>query len=154
MALIRGRAWALAGAVAGIAVAVDQATKQLVVNQVARGGVVDLVLGFRIANVRNDGVAFGLLSGSKASAVVLTVAALVVLLGYFALRWQTRRLWLAAGLVAGGAAGNLADRVRGGGVIDFFDPPLWPAFNVADAAIVCGVVLLVLVVSAPKSERA
>ena len=47
--------------------------------------------------------------------------------------------------------GNLADRVRIGAVIDFVDPPFWPAFNLADAAIVAGVALLVLVLSTPET---
>ena len=47
-------------------------------------------------------------------------------------------LWLPVGLLLGGALGNLADRARGGGVIDFIDPILWPVFNLADAAIVVG----------------
>ena len=55
-------------------------------------------------------------------------------------------LWLAAGLLVGGALGNLADRVRDGAVIDFIDLPLWPTFNLADLAIVAGVFLLVLAV--------
>jgi signal peptidase II len=53
-------------------------------------------------------------------------------------------MWVAAGLVAGGAIGNLIDRVRAGQVTDFLDIGSWPAFNLADVAITCGVVLLAL----------
>ena len=54
---------------------------------------------------------------------------------------------VAMGLVLGGALGNLTDRVfrsNGGAVIDFIDPQWWPIFNVADAAISCGIVLLLI----------
>jgi signal peptidase II len=47
-------------------------------------------------------------------------------------------------MLAGGALGNLADRIRDGAVTDFIDPPLWPAFNFADISITLGVVILVL----------
>jgi signal peptidase II len=53
-------------------------------------------------------------------------------------------MWLAVGLLAGGALGNLADRVRADAVTDYLDPPLWPAFNLADVAITVGALALVL----------
>ena len=52
--------------------------------------------------------------------------------------------------MVGGALGNVADRIRIGAAIDFIDPPLWPAFNVADIAIVVGVALLVYALLAPE----
>ena len=69
---------------------------------------------------------------------------------WFALDPQRPGLWLAVGLLAGGALGNLADRVRAGAVTDFIDPPLWPTFNLADVAITLGA--LVLVVASLGSE--
>ena len=51
-------------------------------------------------------------------------------------------VWLPAALLIGGALGNLADRVRDGAVTDFISLPLWPTFNLADLAIVVGVLLL------------
>ena len=51
-------------------------------------------------------------------------------------------MWIAVGLVGGGALGNLIDRVRAGEVTDFIDLPRWPPFNLADVAIVAGVILL------------
>jgi signal peptidase II len=55
-------------------------------------------------------------------------------------------LWLPVGMLVGGALGNLADRAREGAVIDFIDPVAWPAFNLADASIVLGVLTLLYVV--------
>jgi signal peptidase II len=60
---------------------------------------------------------------------------------------------LATGLLAGGAVGNLIDRVRRGSVVDFIDFPGWPAFNLADAAITIGAVLLALILLSPKDQR-
>jgi signal peptidase II len=70
--------------------------------------------------------------------------ALTLLLSWFARDPARPGLWPAVGLLAGGALGNLADRVRDGAVIDFLDPPNWPAFNLADVAITFGVALLLL----------
>lgn len=53
-------------------------------------------------------------------------------------------IWIPAGLLIGGAIGNLADRVRQGSVTDFIDLPLWPTFNLADVAITAGVLALLL----------
>ncbi len=54
-------------------------------------------------------------------------------------------MWVATGLLAGGAFGNLADRVRAGAVTDFIELPHWPPFNLADMSITAGVILLVLI---------
>ena len=63
-------------------------------------------------------------------------------------------MWLPTGLLIGGAAGNLIDRAREGAVTDFVDLPLWPAFNVADAAITIGVLTLLYVLEGPPSRGA
>ena len=146
-------AWARVIAVAGVIVAVDQFTKQLVVDHVDAGRPVELIFGFEISNVRNSGIAFGLLGGSSDALVLaLTLGALALLLGYFAGHADRPELWLPVGLVVGGALGNLADRVRIGAAIDFLDPPLWPAFNLADVAIVAGVGLFVLMLLEPEGQ--
>jgi signal peptidase II len=132
----------MATALTGAVVALDQVTKQIAASSVGRGDSVSVALGVEISNVRNKGVAFGLLGGGETLVLVLTLGALALLMTYFVLHAGRRELWIAVGLVAGGALGNLADRVRAGAVIDFLDPPLWPAFNVADAAIVVGVAVL------------
>jgi signal peptidase II len=148
-------AWARAVAVAGLIVAADQITKQLVVDHVEPARPVELIFGFEISNVRNSGIAFGLLGGSSDAVVLaLTLGALALLLAYFAAHANRPELWLPVGLVVGGALGNLADRVRIGAAIDFLDPPLWPAFNLADVAIVAGVGLFVALLLGPEGDRA
>ena len=144
------RAWRLAGATAAVVVAVDQILKQLVVSSLARGESRDVFFGIDLTYVRNKGVAFGALGGGGGLVVALTVAALGLLTLYFALNARRPMLWLPAGAVAGGALGNLADRARDGAVIDYLDPILWPAFNLADAAIVVGILGLLYVIEGPK----
>src|SRR5262249_30886409 len=90
----------------------------------------------------NQGVAFGLARGSGAALVVFALLALGFV-GFLLARDPTRPgMWVAVGLVSGGAIGNLADRVRAGPVTDYIAIGSWPPFNLADAAITTGVVLL------------
>ena len=77
--------------------------------------------------------------------LVVTFAALALLLAYFARHADRPLLWLPTGLLLGGALGNLIDRIHQGYVTDFIHLPHWPAFNVADMCITGGVVALVLV---------
>ncbi len=137
---------AAALATAGLVVVVDQATKQLAVSRIERGGQVDVFFGLELTNTRNTGVAFGALEGDGALVAILIGLSLALLLGYFAFHRERPWLWLPVGLLLGGALGNLADRARSGAVIDFIDPVAWPAFNVADSCIVIGVVALLYVV--------
>jgi signal peptidase II len=135
-------AWARAALVVLGVVAVDQVSKAIVVDQIPRGDRRAVLPGVELVHVRNRGIAFGLLDGRSIALTVLTVAALALLVGYFALHTNRPLLWLATGLLLGGALGNLLDRVRDDAVTDFIDLPLWPAFNVADMAITAGVLVL------------
>ncbi len=126
-------------------VALDQASKAVVSASLDTGERTGSLLGFRIAHTENPGVAFGFLGGGGAPLVAITAIALGFVLVWFWRDPSRPGLWLAAGLVAGGAIGNLIDRVRIGAVTDFIDPPLWPTFNVADIAITCGALIIVLV---------
>ncbi|HEX8742544.1 MAG TPA: signal peptidase II [Thermoleophilaceae bacterium] len=144
------RAWRLAAATAALVVAADQALKQLVVGSIARGESRDVFFGIDLTYVRNEGVAFGALGDGGTLVVLLTAAALGLLTLYFAFNARRPMLWLPAGAVAGGALGNLADRARDGAVIDYVDPVLWPAFNLADAAIVLGILGLLYVIEGPR----
>jgi signal peptidase II len=135
--------WFRAIALASFVLVIDQATKQFAVAQFGDGDV-GIGLGFQLVDVRNEGVAFGLFGGGEALVIVITMAALALVAGYFALDPARPGLWVGIGLLTGGALGNLADRLRDGSVIDFFDPPGWPTFNVADVAIVAGIATIVL----------
>jgi signal peptidase II len=128
-----------------VVVALDQVSKLIADSSLRRGESVNVFLGLDFTNTRNRGVAFEALDGRGAVVGVLIVLALVLLIGFFAVNANRRWLWLPVGMLLGGALGNLIDRVRVGAVIDFIDPVAWPAFNVADAAIVCGVAVLLYV---------
>ncbi len=111
---------------------------------------------FNLSLVFNRGAAFGMFPGNAVLFMVLAACAVAGILAY-AWRTKPRGLQAAAlGCIAGGAAGNLLDRIRHGHVIDFLDfywrTWHWPAFNVADAALCTGSGLLVLwALKAPKN---
>jgi signal peptidase II len=140
-------------AACGGVVAIDQGTKALATSLVSRGERVEVLPFLAFENVRNQGVAFGI--GGDISAVFIgaTIVLLVGFLVYLTTRGRTGWLvWMPAALLLGGALGNLADRVRDGAVTDFIDLPLWPTFNLADVAIVVGVLLLLLDVERSSTQ--
>ena len=145
--------WARAGATLGVVVAVDQATKGAVTHSLDRGESVNVFFGLDLTNTRNTGVAFGALQGSGVLVAVLIAAVVVLLVGYFVRNAGRPLLWLPVGMLLGGAAGNLVDRLRVGAVIDFIDPVAWPAFNVADSCIVVGVGVLLYVLEGRPEDR-
>jgi signal peptidase II len=148
----RAGGWArLLGALV-VVVGLDQLTKQIAVSAVDRGDSVNVFLGLDITNTRNSGVAFGALQGKSGIVAVLIACSLLALVAYFALNAARPWLWLPAGLLLGGAIGNLIDRAHEGAVIDFVDPIAWPAFNLADACIVAGVLALLYVVELRPGE--
>jgi signal peptidase II len=139
-----------AALVAGATVALDQVVKALVRSGLAVGERVDVIPGVHLEHVLNDGVAFGFFSGGGWVLVAVGVVALAALLAFFATHLRQPLAWLPTGLLIGGAAGNLIDRLRAGAVTDFVKLPHWPAFNLADAAITIGVVVLVYVLEGPS----
>ena len=150
--MTRRRAIVRALLVAVAVVVADQATKAIVRGSIGRGERVDLVAGFHLVNTRNSGVAFGFFSGGGILVGALAGLALVALVAFFATHADRPLVWLPTGLLIGGAAGNLIDRAAEGSVTDFIDPPWWPAFNVADAAITIGVLALLYVLEGPPSR--
>jgi signal peptidase II len=149
---VAARGWARVIATVGVVVALDQVTKQIAASEIERGEQVNVFLGLDLTNARNTGVAFGALEGGGLLIGLLIGAALALLVGYFALHADQPWLWLPVGTLLGGALGNLADRARAGAVIDFIDPIAWPAFNLADTAIVLGVLGLLYVIEGPPGR--
>jgi signal peptidase II len=137
------RAWCLAGALCGLVLAVDQAAKAAIEDRLVPGEQVDLLGPLGLTLSHNTGVAFGLAGGAGVRLVLVTLLALGVVAYLFARNPTRPGMWVASGLLAGGALGNLADRIRADAVTDFVDLPPWPPFNLADVAITAGVVLLV-----------
>jgi signal peptidase II len=137
--------WTGLGLVAVAAACADQLTKVIVSGRLDLGDAVEVVGPFTIHHVRNTGIAFGLFSDSTSVVIALTAVAIGALLVFFARSGARHPLLpVAVGLVLGGSASNLADRLRLGYVTDFLDLDYWPAFNLADTFIVVGVGLLFL----------
>jgi signal peptidase II len=145
----RGRRAVVALVIAAVVLLFDQWTKALVQSDLGpgSGGGTASVIGdwFLIEYAQNRGVAFGALARLPDVAMVLPAAILAGVIVY-AVRRRFLGGWLiaGAGLVVGGAVGNLLDRLRWGYVIDFVAIGPWPNFNIADAAISTGVLCLVL----------
>ncbi|HWY17406.1 MAG TPA: signal peptidase II [Solirubrobacteraceae bacterium] len=145
-------AYARAGLVLVAVLILDQLTKRLVARSIAPGERIAVIPGLHLVHTRNRGVAFGLAAGSQTLLALLVGLVLLGLLAYFATHTQRPLIWLATGLLLGGALGNLLDRIRTGSVVDFVQLPLgWPPFNLADASIVLGVALLLFAI---ESHRA
>lgn len=139
------RAWALAGALAALVLIADQAAKAAIEAHLVPGEYVGVLGPLDLTLAHNRGVAFGLAGGAGVPLILITLLALSVV-GYLFARDPTRSgMWVAAGLLAGGAVGNLADRVRVGEVTDFVAISSWPPFNLADVAITFGVLALVYI---------
>jgi signal peptidase II len=132
-------------AACGAVVAIDQGTKAFAISQLMSGERVEVLPVLAFERTSNSGVAFGLAGGVSSLLIGASLVVLVGVLIFLALRDDSvPAVWLPAALLVGGALGNLADRVRDGAVTDFIDLPLWPTFNLADVAIVAGVILLLL----------
>lgn len=127
---------------AALVLAADQATKGLVRAQLAEGEAWpsrDALLA--ISHVENSGAAFGMLQGTGPFLLAANVVGVAAVFAFLLVTPAIKRLYLAAlSLILGGAAGNLVDRLAKGTVTDFIDPTHYPAFNLADSAIVCGVI--------------
>lgn len=104
---------------------------------------VPIIGGLRLELGHNSGIAFGALRDLPTAWLVAAVTCLVVALTVAVVRGAFPIPWPAAGLLLGGALANLIDRTADGAVTDFIDPARWPAFNLADAAITCGVILMI-----------
>ena len=141
--MIRNPGYGRAAIVAIVALALDQLTKALVRGGLEPGERVDLIAGVDLVRVSNRGIAFGLLDDAGSLVLVLAAVAFAALLGVFLAASDRRGLWLPIGLLAGGAVGNLIDRIHEGAVTDFVDIGPWPSFNLADVEITLGVVILV-----------
>ena len=141
----------LVAAVAVTVLVADQLTKWWAINRLSGGDIVDVIGSLRFNLFYNTGVAFSLGSGDGIGPWISVLAIGVVVAVSFGATSRHRLGAVASGLISGGAIGNLLDRAfRGddgflhGAVIDFIDLQWWPVFNIADAAIVVGAILLVV----------
>jgi signal peptidase II len=132
-------------AVALVVFVADQGTKSLVEGSMRIGQSIVLVPGFlNLTYIKNAGGAFGILGGSRALLLAGSAVAVLVVLWMLLSGKPSRLATLGCGLILGGAAGNLLDRLGSGEVTDYVHFSFWYIFNAADAAIVIGVGLLLL----------
>jgi signal peptidase II len=154
----------LLGVAAAIVVlAADQASKWWILNGIRLPEIGQIVLlpVLNLTFVRNYGVTFGLLTGFGQWSYLLLAAvalAVVIALGVWLRRAESQLVATALGAIVGGALSNVVDRLRFGYVVDFIHAHLggwsWYVFNLADAAIVCGVAALVLDGLLPRARQA
>jgi signal peptidase II len=130
----------------------DQGIKSIVEDSMRVGESITLITGFlSLTYIKNDGGAFGILGGSQIILLVGSAVAVVVVFWMLLSGRPSTLTMLGCGLILGGAAGNLLDRLSSGEVTDYIHFSFWYIFNAADAAIVVGVGLLLL--SALRPER-
>lgn len=127
-------------------VLLDQLSKFYIRQLLSPGGSVALIKGILyLTHVQNKGAAFGLLAGRQSLFILITIISIFLIIFYYFRARESYYIFnLALGLELGGAIGNLVDRLWFGRVTDFINFRVWPVFNVADAAIVLGVCLLIL----------
>jgi signal peptidase II len=149
---------ALTALIAVAIVVADQATKHWALNALGDGRTIDIVGSLRFNLAFNTGMAFA--KGQGIGPIIAVVGVIVVAYLLVGLRRDTKPGAVFVGMVAGGAAGNIVDRLfRGegwlrGAVVDFIDLQWWPIFNIADAAIVLGAGALVVASLAPEKPSA
>ena len=138
---------------AALIYAADQVTKALVVANLAHGERVPIIgETVQLWHLRNTGAAFSILPGAVWLFIPITIVALGMVI-YFHRQFRHRGAWIHVilGAILAGSLGNLTDRVRWGYVVDFVSVGIgdlrWPAFNVADPAVVGGIALLVIYLS-------
>ncbi len=128
-------------------IVIDQVTKAVIRTHLALGESLFEVSPIRILRVNNTGSAFGLFDGQTLFLIIGSIVAIGVMAYFYRHLAAVGPLFrLSLGMQLGGAASNLADRIRDGHVTDFVDFRVWPVFNAADAAITVGIVLLVVLI--------
>jgi signal peptidase II len=143
----------LALSLAGLVIVLDIQTKQWASETLLlyRPSYINSWLNWTLAH--NYGAAFSMLSDAGGwqrwfFTILASAVTLVLLVWLFRLKQDEWRTGLSLGLIIGGAVGNLIDRIRLGYVVDFIDVYYkghhWPAFNIADSAITCGIILMLI----------
>jgi len=132
-----------------LVVVADQLSKLWIRSNLVVGQSLPEVGFFRLTHVHNTGAAFGLFRDQSFILAIVALVGIIVLIVYALLIYRyfpfldNLLCKSALGLVLGGTVGNLIDRVRLGYVTDFIDVGIWPSFNIADSAIVVGIIVFV-----------
>lgn len=130
---------------AGVVLVLDRLSKWWIMENMNIGDSWALITGIvNIRFIQNKGAAFGILQGRGLLFILMAVLVIIATI-YFIQKYQLPPLaHYSLGLIIGGALGNLIDRIIYGSVVDFISVGWFPVFNLADSAIVCGGILLVL----------
>ena len=141
-----------------LVLSLDQLTKYLVIQLLSPGFSFPFQGFFRFTHVHNSGSAFGILQGLNTPLIFVSLIVIIILvLIYRSQPHPSNLLRFSLALQLGGAFGNLVDRMRLGYVTDFIDIGPWPVFNLADASIITGLVILAWVLTrsgSPKEQTA
>ncbi|MEC4676388.1 MAG: signal peptidase II [Nitrospirota bacterium] len=127
-------------------VLLDQTTKYLARTYIDPSGVIGIMPGLNLVNVRNKGAAFGIFTSlGNTFFIIISIIAIIVMLWIIVKGLEDYRVF---SFLAGGAAGNLIDRLALGSVVDFIDVSVsgyhWPAFNVADSSLTIGIFFMLI----------
>lgn len=151
MSRVTSRPAVYATAAACLIVVSDQLIKATIRSTLVQGERIFLAPGLDLVYARNSGIAFGILAGKGTVIIATGLVALIGMAIYLVVKSSSLFAWVSFGLLLGGAVSNLIDRVAGGAVTDYIDPVLWPAFNLADMAIVVGVLGVLVEAVQPKN---
>jgi len=136
----------LALLIASVVIALDQATKYLIVKYLGSYDSIEIFSFLHIVSVRNTGSAFGMFRNLGSNFFIVVSAAAIIFILFLLIKNTYNFLGLS--LILGGAVGNLIDRLLLGKVVDFIDFSIgschWPSFNVADSALTVGIFIIFL----------
>lgn len=130
--------------IASLVIIIDRLTKYLALDNLLQDRSIDVIPNiFHLTLVLNTGAAFGLFKHFTFFFIAMSLF-VIALICFYAFRFRQKDMIVsgALGLILGGAAGNLIDRLLFGYVIDFLDFRIWPVFNIADSCITIGAILL------------
>jgi signal peptidase II len=147
--------WPIFLGLAAVIVVADQVTKSWIAATLAPGASMSVVGdSIRLVNGQNNGALFGLFRDNAAIFGLISIVVVGLIVAYHARAGRSPYLSVALGLLLGGALGNMTDRLRLGYVVDFVDAGIgslrWYTFNVADAAISCAILMLILLAIRPS----
>ena len=147
--------WPIFLGLAAAVVVADQLTKAWIASTLAPGASMSVIGdNLRLVNSQNNGALFGMFRDNAALFGLISIAVVGLIVAYHGRTGRSPYLSVALGLLLGGALGNMTDRLRLGYVVDFVDAGIgslrWYTFNVADAAISCAILMLLLLALRPS----
>ncbi|MGI6727623.1 MAG: signal peptidase II [Anaerovoracaceae bacterium] len=131
----------------GILIIVDQFTKYIIQSNLDLNQSVSVIEGvFHITYIHNYGAAFSILEGKQGFFIAVTSVVIIAIIVYIVFNRHNAYplLLVSLSLISGGGIGNLINRIQVGYVVDFLDFRIWPIFNVADIAVCCGCLLILI----------